>query len=56
MTRTVTLTPTIDMTGTCMVTITVDDGTDTAHEAFQLTVLPQPLFRAYLPLVLRNYP
>lgn len=56
MTRTVTLTPTAEMTGTCMVTITVDDGTDVAHETFELTVLPRPVFRVYLPLVLRTLP
>ena len=56
MTRTLTLTPTADMTGTCMVTITVDDGTDTAHETFELTVLPRPVFRVYLPLVIRAQP
>ncbi len=56
MARTVTLTPTADMTGTCMVTITVDDGTDTAHETFELTVLPRPVFRVYLPLVIKAQP
>lgn len=56
MTRTVTLTPTADMTGTCTITLTVDDGTDTADEILELTVLPRPLFHVYLPLVLRAGP
>jgi hypothetical protein len=56
MTRTVTLTPTADMTGTCTITLTVDDGTDTADEKFELKVLPRLLFRVYLPLVVRAEP
>ena len=52
-TRTVTITPAADLTGTCTITVTVDDGTDTADEAFQLTVQEAPLFHVYLPLVLR---
>ncbi|MCD4738040.1 MAG: cadherin-like domain-containing protein, partial [Anaerolineae bacterium] len=49
--RTVAITPTAGLTGTTTITITVDDGADTAGDTFVLTVEP---FRIYLPLVLRN--
>ncbi len=48
--RTVTVTPAAGRTGTTTITITVDDGTDTASDTFALTVEP---FRLYLPLVVR---
>jgi len=47
---TVTITPTAGLTGTCTITITVDDGEYMAHEAFRLDVLGG----IYLPLVLRG--
>ncbi len=49
--RTVTVTPAAGMTGYATITITVDDGTDTASDAFVLTVEP---FRLHLPLILRG--
>jgi uncharacterized repeat protein (TIGR01451 family) len=52
-TRTVLITPTADLVGTSTITITVDDGTDTADEIFTLTVLERPVLRLYLPLVLK---
>jgi hypothetical protein len=52
-TRTVIITPTADLVGTSTITITVDDGTDTADESFTLTVLEWPVLRLYLPLVLK---
>ncbi|MCP4549368.1 MAG: choice-of-anchor D domain-containing protein, partial [bacterium] len=41
--RTATITPTGGMTGTVTITITVDDGEDTAYDAFVLTVTQAPL-------------
>jgi hypothetical protein len=52
-TRTVLITPTADLVGTSTITITVNDGTDTADESFTLTVLEWPVLRLYLPLVLK---
>jgi uncharacterized repeat protein (TIGR01451 family) len=51
-TRTVIITPTANLVGTSTITITVDDGSDTADESFALTVLEWPVLRLYLPLVL----
>ena len=49
--RTVTITPAANQTGTTTITITVDDGTDTADDTFVLTVM---LRRIYLPLICKN--
>jgi hypothetical protein len=52
-TRTVIITPTAGLVGTSTITITVDNGTDTADEIFTLTVQEWPVLRFYLPLVLK---
>ena len=53
--RTVTVTPVAGVTGTVTITVTVDDGTDTASDHLTLRVRAQP-FRVYLPTVIRQYP
>ena len=50
--RSVTITPAADLTGTTIITITVEDGTDSASSAFRLTVKKHTL---YLPLALSRY-
>jgi uncharacterized repeat protein (TIGR01451 family) len=49
--RSLTITPTVGLTGTATITISVDDGELSAYDTFVLTVEP---FRVYLPLVLKN--
>jgi hypothetical protein len=51
-TRTVTLTPTENMTGTAVITIGVSDGVSTTYGTFTTTVLA--LTRIYLPLTMNN--
>ena len=52
-TRTVTITPTVGLTGTAIITVTVDDGIDTAYGTFKLIVEP---YRIYIPLILTVSP
>ena len=49
--RTVTITPAPGHTGEAVITLIVDDGTDSASDTFTVTVGP---FRIYLPLIVGN--
>ena len=49
--RTVTLTPTVGVSGSTVITITVSDGELTAYDTFEISVSEQFVF---LPLVMKN--
>jgi hypothetical protein len=54
-TRTVTITPSANMTGTAIITVTVSDGSAAISDAFVLSVTQRPGSYIFLPLVVRNH-
>jgi len=53
--RTVTVTPTTDVTGTVTITLSVTDGALSASDSFQILVTDRHIRTIYLPLLVRNY-
>ncbi|MBN1584310.1 MAG: hypothetical protein JXA89_26610, partial [Anaerolineae bacterium] len=53
--RTVTITPTMGLTGTSTITILVSDGRATTSKSFLLTVRDEITATVYLPLAIRNH-
>ena len=47
------ITPSADLTGTAVITLTVSDGLDATSDAFKLTVSEEVRHDIYLPLVLK---
>jgi uncharacterized repeat protein (TIGR01451 family) len=50
--RSITITPTEGITGTAVITLSVDDGEDIAQTSFTLSVSVRPIWRIYSPVIM----